>query len=142
MQKYTRHIALALLVVIIYPYIAQSLHVLGHDHGHIHIYGLAAGGHGNHSCTADNGCHHHNDEGDNPEATTAPGVTFSSLPDERSNAPCTLCEHEFAKFSLTSIYTIEFDQYKIGTFSPVPYSEPSGIFTFSHISLRAPPLSS
>jgi hypothetical protein len=142
MHKYTRHIALLLLVVIIYPYIAQSLHVLGHDHGHMHVYGVAPGAHGNYSCTPDTGCVHHNNPANDRESTGIRGVTLTTRTDGGSDTPCTLCEHEFAKFSLTSIYTVVFGQDKIGVFGPVPYSEPSGIFTFNHISLRAPPLSS
>jgi hypothetical protein len=140
MHKYTRHIALLLLVVIIYPYVAQSLHVLGHDHGHMHLYGVA-GAQGNYSCTPDAGCVHNDPVGDR-ESTGIHGATLQALTGDRSDSPCTLCEHEFAKFSLTSIYTVVFGQDKIGSIGPVPYNEPSGIFTFNHISLRAPPLSS
>ena len=141
MKKHNRHIALVLLTVIIYPYISQSLHVLNHDHGHMHIYGTTAGTATGHSCTSTgNGCIHHNGEAGNNEGSSGTiGTAFAALADDQSAAPCTLCEHEFAKFSLNRVYNIVFHTEMVCTFNPFPYNEPSGIFTFSHISLRAPP---
>jgi hypothetical protein len=141
MKKHNRHIALVLLTVIIYPYISQSLHVLNHDHGHMHIYGTTAGTATGQSCTSTgNGCFHHNSEpGTDEGAAGTTVIAFEALPDSQSAAPCTLCEHEFARFFLTRIYKIVFHGEMVCTFNPFPYNEPSGIFTFSHISLRAPP---
>lgn len=145
MKKHNRHIALVLLIVIIYPYISQSLHVLSHDHSHMHLYGSAAGTSNSNICTsADNDCHHQSARHNENSDAAVPGeVAFKALPDDQvTSAPCTLCEHEFAKFSLNRIYNIVFHREMLCTLNPLPYNEPSGIFTFSHISLRAPPRAS
>lgn len=144
MKKHNRHIALVLLAVIIYPYISQSLHILNHDHGHMHIYGVASGTATGHFCTPADDCHHQGSGNNENTDAAGPGeIAFTTLPDEQvDSGQCTLCEHEFAKFSLNRVYNIAFHRDIVCTLNSLPYNEPSGIFTFSHISLRAPPRAS
>jgi hypothetical protein len=145
MKKHIRHTAILLLIFIAYPFVFQTLHIMFHDHGHDHVQkpGLS---HGQIiTCTPHmKNCGHsaqipHNHDGtalpfqhalDNPECS---GVDYGH---------CPLCEHEFAKFSISSLYAISFSDERVSAINTCFYQNPPVLYQGTHISLRAPPITS
>jgi hypothetical protein len=136
MKKNVQNIALILLVFITYPFVFQALHILYHDHGHSpDINGLT------HSCIASGAsCNSNNDD---RHHSSVPALLFhilSAVPvTESGGNHCPLCEHDFAKFRVGSIFQIAFSNETFSLVYSDLYQVPGILFSGNHISLRAPP---
>ncbi len=141
MRKSTRHIAFLLLIFIAYPFVFQTLHVISHDHGHSgpirsdNVKGQI------HACTF----HRDKSDGpagqeDNPGKPAPAGQHFSGSPEYPGHEHCPLCEHEFAKFSLETLFHISFTDERVSLVNNYFYRNPLVLYSGNHCSLRAPPL--
>ncbi|TVR73439.1 MAG: hypothetical protein EA408_04870 [Marinilabiliales bacterium] len=154
MDKFTRHKALLLTALIMFPFVSQTLHIIFHDHHHDagHIHGIAQ--ESSNSCPAHAGCcshtirhgqkHHtlagtdragENDTLHEPVSPVFNGQEFTHLHEE-----CPLCDFELAKFSLDYSVYIFFTEDIISVIYPFFYREPAILYTGNHKLLRAPPL--
>lgn len=149
MQKHIRHTASFLLLVIAYPFLFQTLHIIHHDHnhdaGHSHMNGRS----NQSNCSALSGFCSNND-GLADDHTS--GQNCNVNPDHRDNLyivspattlhdheECPLCEHEFAKFNLKRSMDVFFSEEIFTTVNISFYQNPPVFYTGNHISLRAPP---
>jgi hypothetical protein len=140
MKKHSRHIALVLLLFIAYPYVFQASHIINHDHSH--NAGNRSANSGNyHACSSHDHCDNPDGNKDNPDGSSFPGPYLAGVPDhtDHEDAYCPLCEHEFAKFSLKSLYYITFKDERFSLVNNYFYQDPSVLYTGHHRSFRAPP---
>ena len=154
MQKHLKYTAIFILMVVVYPFLFQSLHIIYHDHQHGsgHIPGISPVS--RNSCSVHTGlCSHagsHEPEKDPPagpgsdsKTGRSPGLIFCTVNDHEpfhSHEECPVCEHEFAKFSLDNTSYTLFTEDIIAIISPLFYLEPAILYTGNHKLLRAPPL--
>jgi hypothetical protein len=133
MKKHSRHIALVLLLFIAYPYVFQALHILYHDHS------PTAGNY--HACSFHGQCDNSGGNKDKPDGPSFPGKNLAGIPEhsDHEDADCPLCEHEFAKFSVKSLYYISFKDERFSLVNNYFYQDPSVLYTGHHRSFRAPP---
>jgi ABC-type nickel/cobalt efflux system permease component RcnA len=139
MKKHSRHIALVLLIFIAYPFVFQTFHILYHDHGHT-AGNLPAISGDYHECSShdhsDNSRGKNNKPEDSPFTVRYTGIYEQSGHDHKH---CPLCEHEFAKFSVKSLFYISFKDERFLLVNNYLYQNPSVLYTGNHRSLRAPP---
>lgn len=160
MQKHIKYTALILLLVIAYPFLFQSLHIIYHDHSHHSSRHLAVN-HGslNHSSPLSGSCthypgddthqsagnHNHNPSGNKSEAGDELPYALclvnpeSNIHDQKE---CPLCDHEFAKFKLERSLNIFFSEVIFNIINAYLYQAPPVLYTGNNVSLRAPPLHS
>lgn len=151
MQKHIRHTTFFLLLVIVYPFLFQALHIIHHDHDHNH-----AAGHrhvvdqsNKSSCSSLTGfCsnndgpsddHHYRQNCDaNLDHKDVLNIV-SPAKTVHDHQECPLCEHEFAKFNLKRSVDIFFTEEIFTTVNISFYQNPPVLYTGNHISPRAPP---
>ncbi len=141
MKKHTQHIAFLLLLFFGYSILFQNLHILFHDHLDIHNNCTSGQTGINHFCASDNLCGHSSgsiDQDNNPGHPKQPGI---NQPDHHSHEAvhCPVCEHEFAKFSITKIFNVDFSTEFLSFVTPGLYKAPRILYDGNHVSLRAPP---
>jgi len=141
MQKHLKYTSVFLLMVVLYPFLFQSLHIIYHDHhqGHscngevIHgslNYCLSPSG----SCGQPPGQASGTGHGaDGPACRVNPATTG------HAHDECPLCEHEFAKFNLKRTMNIFFSEEILTMINTSFYQNPKVLYTGNHISPRAPP---
>jgi hypothetical protein len=140
MKKHSRHIALVLLLFIAYPFVFQTFHILYHDHSHTAGNWLANSGN-HHECSS----HDHSDNTDGktnkPGKHHFPHQHIAGIPEQpdHEHEHCPLCEHEFGKFSVKSLFHIYFKDERFTLVNNYLYRDPSVLYTGNHRSLRAPP---
>lgn len=156
MQKHVRHTAFLLLLVIAYPFIFQSLHIIYHDHSHHSAHHVVNHGGLNHSsplsgsCTHEPGDNMHHTSGDHdhdPSGKKSGGVTelwylsCTLLPESKDHdlKECPLCDHEFAKFKLERLLNIFFSEEMFNIINTTFYRNALVLCTGNNVSLRAPP---
>ncbi len=150
MQKHIKHTALFLLLVIVYPFLFQALHIIHHDHNHAAGHRHVVDQSNKSSCSSLTGfCsnndgpsddHHHyrancdaNLDHKDVLNIVSPAKTV------HDHEECPLCEHEFAKFNLKRSMDIFFTEEIFTTVNTSFYQNPPVLYTGNHISLRAPP---
>ncbi len=140
-KKNSQYTAWLLLFFLAYSILIQNLHILFHDHGDIHNpcnqgqTGIA------HFCTSDNVCGHSSgsiNQGDDPGYPKQPGINKPDHPSHEA-VHCPVCEHEFAKFSITKIFNIDFSSEILSFVTLCLYQTPCILYNGNHVSLRAPP---
>lgn len=149
MQKHIRHTASFLLLVIVYPFLFQTLHIIHHDHnqdaGHSHMNGRSnqtncsslSGFCSNNDRLADDRSSSQNCDVNPDHIENLYIASFkTTLHDHKE---CPLCEHEFAKFNLKRSINIFFTEEIFTTVNISFYQNPPVLYTGNHISLRAPP---
>ena len=141
MKKHVQHIAYLLLLFIAYPFIFQTLHILYNDHGHTHSHCRAD----QHSyikfCSSVNGCGHSSKNTNHAAGSNHPEQHYVNIHDQFAGEAdhCAICEHEFAKFSISKIFNICFTSEIFSALTPFPYRNPLVSFNGNNVSLRAPP---
>ena len=157
MQKHIKHTALLLLLVIAYPFIFQSLHIIYHDHSR-HTARHHAVNHGtlNHTSPLSGSCTHtpgddphhfpgdHNHDSSGERSGTGTDIRYFSstvIPENKDHdhKECPLCDHEFAKFKLERSMNIFFLEEIFTIINTSFYQNPAVLYTGNHISPRAPP---
>ena len=141
MKKHVQHIAFLLLLFIAYPILFQTLHILYNDHGHAHSHCQANQHSYMHFCTSGNGCGHSSGNTNFAVSSDHPEQHFINNHDHLANEAdhCAICEHEFAKFSISKIFNICFTSEIFSTLTAFLYQDPLVSFDGNNVSLRAPP---
>jgi hypothetical protein len=140
MRKSVRHIAFLLLIFIAYPFVFQTLHVISHDHGHTRPVRSGIVNGQLHDCTF----HHdksHDPAGqdDNSHKPVPAGQQFSGTHEHPGHEHCPLCEHEFAKFSIETLFQVSYTDDRFSLVNNYCYNNPPVLYNGNHCSLRAPP---
>ena len=133
MKSHIRHAALVLLAVILYPVGYQNFHILYHDHGHQISHSVCESI--LNSGSSDSSEHECGNDNNGVEENELPYYQFNKVVDH-----CPVCEHEFAKFSHTGIYTVSTIYDFFSAIKDYVYYPPALAYSGNHISLRAPPL--
>ncbi len=140
-KKNSQYTAWLLLLFLAYSIFIQNLHILFHDHGDIHNpcnhgqTGIA------YFCTSENVCGHSSgyfNHENNPDHLKQPGINKPEHP-SREAVQCPVCEHKFAKFSISKIISIDFSLEILSFVTPCLYQAPRILYKGNHVSLRAPP---
>jgi hypothetical protein len=140
MKKHIQHIAIILLLFIAYPYVFQAVHILSHDHSHASGNRSANSGY-YHSCSLHDHCDNPAGNQEKPDGLSFSGPYFEGIPgnSDHEHEQCPLCEHEFAKFSVKSIFYTSFEDERFSLVNNYFYQVPSVLYTGHHRSFRAPP---
>ncbi len=143
MKRYSQHTACLLLLFFGYSILFQNLHILLHDHGDYNSNCSSESAHSRtaHFCISDKGCGHSSggtDQDNYPDHPKQPGINNSDHNTHKA-IHCPVCEHEFAKFSFTKVFNIDFSAEGIEFVTSCHYQAPRILYKGNHISLRAPP---
>jgi len=149
MHKHCRHTASFLLLVIVYPFLFQALHIIRHDHEHYAGQSHMNGRSNKTNCSSLSGFCSNIDElaDDHPSGQNCDTnldhrdilYIVSQLATIHDHEECPLCEHEFAKFSLNRSMDIFITEEIITSVDISFYQNPPVLYSGNHISLRAPP---